>query len=138
MIRFYSRTIDLTGACWVRSAAALVILPFSRIAAVFARLAFACSWPDLLSLAQVFDEIQIRWIRVDFGCLRNKFLIGRDYLVKAAPLCSAGFEKIISTPALRLGSIFFPKALPVIAAFQERVLNKKPEMAPAERQRQGG
>lgn len=45
---------------------------------------------------------------------------------------SAGFEKIISTPALRLGSIFFPKALPVIPADQVRVLNKKPEKAPAE------
>ncbi|MES2458189.1 MAG: hypothetical protein V4594_21710 [Bacteroidota bacterium] len=70
--------------------------------------------------------------------MRNKFLIGRDYLVKAAPLCFAGFRKIISTPALRLGSIFFPKALPVTPAFQERVLNKKPEMAPAEGRRQDG
>jgi len=55
-------------------------------------------------------------------------------LVKAAPLCSAGFEKKISTPSLRSGSIFFPKALPVLPALSDEGLNKKPEMAPAEKE----
>ena len=39
----------------------------------------------------------------------------------------------LHTSAAPSGSIFFPKALPVIPAQQVRVLNKKPEMAPAER-----
>jgi len=42
------------------------------------------------------------------------------------------WEKNLHTSATPSGSIFFPKALPVISALQERVLNKKPEMAPAE------